>query len=338
MPCKIHLQFFVKNSKLLILFIITLIIGMFYGGAIVKYKIFPFGYIKKALNSKYNTLKTYGPWSIGIYKGTTPFNLADPEEISNPVLTAKDVTDINAVFVADPFIVSDNGKYFMFFEVMNRVTNKGDIGYAESENGIKWNYGKIILDEKFNLSYPYVFEWGNSYYMIPESGNDFSVRLYKAISFPEKWEYLGNLLSGYSTVDPSIFRYDNKWWMFVSAGENNVLNLYFSEDLLTGWKPHPMNPIVKFDSHISRPGGRVIVDNEKLYRLTQDDEPTYGLQVFAFEITELSEKSYKEKLVSKTPIVTKSGKYGEWNARGMHQVDVHKLNNEWIAVVDGRNR
>jgi len=115
----------------------------------------------------------------------------------------------------------------MFFEVMNRATDKGDIGYAESEDGIKWNYGKIIINEKFHLSYPYVFEWGDSYYMIPESVNDFSVRLYKAISFPEKWEYLGNLLSGYKNADPSIFRYDDKWWMFVSSVENNVLNRYF---------------------------------------------------------------------------------------------------------------
>lgn len=327
-----------KNSRLLILFLITFITGLLYGGAIIEYKIFPFGYIKKALNSEYNTSKPYGTWSIGIYKGTTPFNLTDPKEISNPVLTARDVTDMDAVFVADPFIVFDKGKFFIFFEVMNRATNKGNIGYAESQDGIRWNYRKIILDKKFHLSCPYVFEWENSYYMTPESADDFSVRLYKAVSFPEKWEYLGNILSGYRNADPSVFRYDDTWWMFVSAGDHNVLNLYFSKDLLTGWQPHPMNPIIKFNGHISRPAGRVIVDNNRIYRFTQDDEPTYGHQVFAFEITELSEKSYRENLVSNAPILTNSGKDGEWNGGGMHQLDAHKINNEWIAAVDGRKR
>lgn len=317
-----------------ILLIITLIAGIFFGIIIHKYEIFPYGYIKKAYH--YSTQETYGPWSIGIYEGPTPFNLSDPEEISNPVLTGKDVDDIDARFVADPFMLFKNGKYSMFFEVLNRETNQGDIGYAESEDGKNWDYKKIIIDEKFHLSYPYIFEWDNNYYLIPESHEDFSVRLYKAISFPIKWEYIGNLLSGYSYVDPSIFRYKDKWWMFVSTEKSSVLNLYYSENLLTGWQSHPMNPIVKLDKNISRPGGRVIVYNDKLYRLTQDDDPSYGIQVFAFEITELTEKTYEEKMVSETPVVTKTG--NGWNAAGMHHVDPHKVGNKWISVVDGRNK
>jgi len=223
----------------------------------------------------------------------------------------------------------------MFLEVFNRETNHGDIAYAESVDGRKWNYRQIVLNEKFHLSYPYVFEWDNTYYLIPESNEDLSVRLYKAINFPEKWEYVNNLLSGYRFVDPSIFRYGEKWWMFVSTLENEALNLYFSDDLSFGWQPHPMNPVVKLDKHLSRPGGRVIIDEGKLYRLTQDSKPNYGIQLFALEITELSEISYAEKLASKKPIVTKTG-IG-WNAAGMHHVDPHKTEHKWISAVDGRS-
>jgi len=318
-----------------LLLIIALIIGICYGIAIYKYKIFPYGYIQKTYNDLTSGIqKKYGPWSIGIYEGTTLFSLADPENISNPILTGKDVNDIDAKFVADPFMLIKDGEYFMFFEVMNRNAGKGEIGYAKSADGKKWNYKKIIIDEKFHLSYPYVFEWNNSYYLIPESTKDLSVRLYKAISFPEKWEYIGNLLSGYNYNDPSIFRYKNKWWMFVGIAGIDVLNLYYSENLLTGWVPHPHNPILKYNKKFSRPGGRVVVNNDKLYRLTQDDDSGYGIQVFAFEITKLSEELYEEKMASKTPIVTKSG-IG-WNAAGMHHVDPHKVGNEWISVVDGR--
>ncbi|MCK5235673.1 MAG: hypothetical protein KAR06_01710, partial [Deltaproteobacteria bacterium] len=280
--------------------------------------------------------ETTGSWSIGIYEGSSPFYLADPKDISNPVLTKKDVVDIDATFVADPFMVINEKKHFMFFEVLNRETNQGDIAYAESMDGKKWNYKKVVIDEEFHLSYPYVFEWNNSYYLIPESNKDSSVRLYKATKFPESWEYLDNLLFGYRYVDPTIFRYEDKWWMFVSTEESNVLNLYYSKELLTGWRPHPMNPVVKFDKNFSRPGGRVIVYEDKLYRLTQDDDPSYGVQVFAFEITKLSETSYEDKLASKTPIVTKTG-IG-WNAAGMHHVDLHKIENKWISAVDGRSK
>ena len=325
-----------------ILLIITWIVCSIYGVIIHKYKIFPYGSIKTVyiqLKHDSNDIvpqNAYGPWSIGIYEGPTPFDLSPPENISNPVLTWMNITDRDAKFVADPFMVFEDEKYFMFFEMLNLNTKQGDIAYAESADGKNWNYRKVVIDEKFHLSYPYVFKWENNYYMIPESHRDFSVRLYKAKKFPEEWEYVGNLLSGYRNVDPSIFRYKDKWWMFVSTGDNEILNLFFSDNLFKGWQPHPKNPIVKLDKHFSRSGGRVIHYNGNLFRLAQDDDPSYGIQVFAFEITELSETSYAEKLASKKPIVTKTN-IG-WNAAGMHNVDPQKIGNKWIAVVDGRNR
>ena len=276
----------------------------------------------------------YGPWSIGIYNGNTPFDLYDPKEIKNPVLSGPDVTDIDAKYVADPFLTINNGIYTMFFEALNRHTGHGDIGIAESRDGLTWNYKKIVIDENFHLSYPYVFKWEDNIFLIPESNQDLSVRLYKSISFPTKWEYLGNILSGYHFVDPSLFRHDNKWWLFVSNTQNDILNLYYSDKLLGSWKPHPMNPIVKFDKNIARPGGRVIHYNERIYRMAQDDYPRYGNQVFVFEITELSEKIYFEKMVSEKPIVNKTGE--GWNALGMHHVDLHNIGEKWIAAVDGQ--
>lgn len=305
---------------------------------------FPYDYIRKGYDyfvqdistadSTYSD-DTYGPWSIGIYEGSTPFNLSDPENISNPVITAKDVTDIDAQFVADPFMVVTDSCYYLFFEILNRSTNQGDIGYAESKDAIKWKYKRVVLDENFHLSYPHVFKWKNDYYLIPESEQDFSVRLYKASTFPDHWKYIGNLINGFDFSDPTIFRYKDKWWLFVSNTYSNALNLFYSDDLSKGWKAHPMNPIVKADMNISRPGGRVIIDEDHIYRFTQDDDPDYGLQVFAFEITTLSENSYKEKMVSENPVVKMTGK--GWNAAGMHQVDLHKVGNKWIASVDGRN-
>jgi len=317
--------------------LVMTLMGVVCGFLIQRYKVFPFRYIETAYHYMMHIIpyKTYGPFSIGVYKGSSPFDLVAPDDIANPILTGKDVVDVDAMYVADPFLVFTQNKYTIFFEVMNRETRQGDIGYAESTDGKNWKYKKIVIRESFHLSYPYVFEYKGDYYIIPESGQDLSVRLYKAVSFPAKWVYVGNLLSGYNFKDPSIFQYNKKWWLFVAANESDVLNLYYAHDLLGEWKPHPMNPIVKFNNKIARPGGRVIVDNGRLYRFTQDDSSGYGTRVFAFEITELSEKSYREKLVEK-PVVNMTG-YG-WNAAGMHNVDLHKIGSRWMAVVDGRNR
>jgi hypothetical protein len=96
-----------------------------------------------------------------------------------------------------------------------------------------------------------------------------------------------------------------------------------------------MNPIVKSDRNISRPGGRLFIYDEYVYRLAQDDDPEYGIQVFAFKITELSEDLYTEEMIEK-PLIKMTGK--GWNAAGMHHLDLQKVGDKWLAVVDGRER
>ena len=44
----------------------------------------------------------------------------------------------------------------------------------------------------------------------------------------------------------------------------------------------------ELNQHFPRPGGRVVNHGGHLYRFTQDDEPRYGMPVFAFEMLELS--------------------------------------------------
>lgn len=316
----------------LYLLIGTLIAGILYGILIYRNHIFPYRYLK----SSYNTLSVItSPWAIGIYEGETPFDLKPPKDIKNPIITRSHVSDAEAYFVADPFLFIEDGQYTLFFEILNKEDNQGDLAYAESNDGKNWEYKGLVLDEPFHLSYPYVFKWKEEYYMIPESSEDLSVRLYKASLFPHKWEYIGNLLSGYPYIDPSIFYYNNMWWMFVSS-ENGVLNLYYSDTLTENWQPHPENPIVRNNKKISRSAGRIFSYEDRLYRVAQDGDGGYGLQVFAVEITELSIDSYEEKLVSDSPIISPS--HEGWNRGRMHHLDLHKVEDRWIGVIDGRNK
>jgi hypothetical protein len=108
-------------------------------------------------------------WSIAIYTGDSPLHLKPPTNCATPVITRRDVTDIPAAFVADPFMIRAGGVWYMFFETMNRETKKGEIGLAVSEDAMSWRYQSIVLAERYHLSYPYVFEWRNQYYMVPET-------------------------------------------------------------------------------------------------------------------------------------------------------------------------
>lgn len=274
-------------------------------------------------------------WSIGIYTGSSPFDLQGPDNVSNPVLTAKDVTDLRAGFVADPFIVKEGGRWYMFFEVWDTWKWRAAIAYASSEDGLRWKYEQAVLKEPFHLSYPCVFKWKNEYYMIPESLQNMNLLLYKAVQFPVKWEFVKVLVKGLY-VDPTLFSHDNKLWLFAQTNPRgqDQLSLYFADDLFGPWQEHPKSPVLVNDAHHARPAGRVFKWQNRLFRVAQDDEVFYGKEVNAFEILELTPTFYREQKASAKPLVTASG--AGWNADGMHTVDAYQLDyGQWLAAVDG---
>ena len=284
------------------------------------------------------------PWqiwdqrSIGIFVGDSPLSVSSPKDFLNPVLTAKDVTDVRADFVADPFMTRERDRWYMFFEVSLAESHLGKIGLASSDDGRRWLYQRIVLDEHFHVSYPYVFKWDSEYYMIPECWKGcHAVRLYRAVDFPLRWSFIGDLLKG-NYVDPSIFRYQNKWWLFTADAHGcNTLRLFSANDLLGPWTEHPRSPIIRNNAHIARPGGRVLVFDGRIIRYTQDDAPAYGKQLHAFEITELTATTYLERQATSSPILTASGV--GWNRDGMHHIDPHKISDhQWIACVDGNRQ
>jgi hypothetical protein len=276
-------------------------------------------------------------WSIGIYRGDSPFSLAPAPGVKNPVVTAAHVTDVSASFVADPFMVEAGGTWHLFFEVMNWATNLGQIGLAVSEDAAHWSYRQIVLDEPFHLSYPQVFRWRGEYYMIPETHQAGAVRLYRAADFPTRWSHEANLLEGPYLADASVFRHDGRWWMFVDTSpkmSHDTLRLYHADELAGPWREHPASPLKEGDPYTARPGGRVLVANDRVFRYAQGTQPFYGMDVRAFAVEELTPKSYREREVAHGPVLKGSG--AGWNACGMHHVDAHlQRDGRWLACVDG---
>lgn len=292
--------------------------------------------LKKAVLPFLKLRKT--TWDIEIYRGPSPFALRNMDPALNPVLTAGSVTDVTAEFIADPFMFRENGGWFMFFETLVRDTNKGVICLATSADGLSWAYRKVILEEPFHLSYPYVFAWEGAHYMIPESAQAGAVRLYRATEFPSTWAFVGELLQG-AHRDPSIFRRDGMWWMFSenSGDGRGTLRLYFAAELSGPWQEHPASPVVDGNPHITRPGGRVLQFGGRTYRITQDTYPDYGMRLFAFEITSLTVTSYSEEQVGDGPIL--AGERTGPLADRIHHMDASQLDDgTWIAAIDHSRR
>lgn len=287
-------------------------------------------------------------YSIGIYSGDSPLTLSQIDDVRHPVIRAADVSDIEAMFVADPFLLRRGSTWYLFFEVRPTAradpSRNGVIAYATSEDqGRTWEYGQVVLREPVHLSYPCVFEWEGQVYMVPESREAREVRLYRATDFPTTWEQATVLLRG-DLTDPSPFYYQGSWYMFaesVTPGSrwkglraNPVLRFYFADDPAGPWEEHPASPVVSGDARVVRPAGRVISNGPaSLLRFAQDKREHYGAAVHAQEITTLTREKYQERPVVPQPLLAGSGE--GWNAHGMHHIDAQATESGWIAVVDG---
>ncbi len=279
-------------------------------------------------------------WAIDVYAGPSPLALSPRDGGGGggggkPAISRADISDVPAQFVADPFMIRSDGRWHMFFEVMNCATDRGEIGLAVSSDAVRWEYRGRVLVEPFHLSYPHVFKWRDDYYMTPETLALQSVSLYRATRFPTHWKRIASLVSA-RAADPTIFEAGGMLWLMACSPARNseTLRLYGSTSLFGTWTEHPASPLVAADASRARPGGRVISHAGRMIRFAQDCSAVYGERVRAFEIRELRPGSYREVEIPCSPALGPSG--SGWNARGMHHVDAHELpDGGWIACVDG---
>ena len=272
-------------------------------------------------------------WSIAIYGGTSLGALSSQRGDDPPALTFRDVDDLPARFVADPFLVRHNDEWLLFFEVLNASREKGEIALARSSDAVDWKYDGTVLREPFHLSYPNVFAADGEWWMTPEAVDADGILLYRADEFPRRWSLDRVLLEG-TWADPTVFAYDGGWWMFACATpyQHDRLELFWADDVRGPWHRHPRSPIVTGDPRRARPAGRPRVIDGAHTRFAQDCRPDYGNAVRAFAISKLTRDEYEERELP-SPVVTASG--AGWNADGMHTVDLHRWEGRWIAAVDG---
>lgn len=271
-------------------------------------------------------------WSIGVYAGPTLDHLANVHADRRPALTARDVTDVPARAVADPFLLRVEADWHLFFEVWNTRADRGEIGHATSTDGVTWHYDAIVLREPWHLSYPYVFAHAGTIWMVPESRQDNAVHLYAATRFPHHWTRVRTLVRG-PFADASLVHRDGHWWMFAQRGLDELC-LWSASSPEADWIAHPSSPLWPGNRSRTRPGGRLLDDNGVLVRTAQEGWPTYGHALLAFDVTTLTSSRYEERARPGNPIL-RASRQG-WNAAAMHHLDaVRRPDGSWLAVVDG---
>ena len=200
-------------------------------------------------------------------------------------------------WTADPFVVNENGKYYLFFEMYDRLKRKGLLGCREiSESG----FGKmhVIYESTSHLSYPFIYKKDSVYYIVPESNKSGELFRLRCVDFPLKWEK-EKVLMHEKLVDTTIFT-QNGTDFYISqrvSGDNvfDRIDLFYDKNSVI--EECSSNPVKK-DLKTARCAGRLFEYGGKLIRPSQNCADGYGAGLNFNEVLEISENTFKERLIS----------------------------------------
>lgn len=203
-------------------------------------------------------------------------------------------------FFADPFVYTRQGQPFIFFEDYYFAERKGKISVATYVDG-KFNFLGVVLDLPYHLSFPYIFEYGNNIYMVPETSSNRTIELWKCIEFPMKWQRHTILMEDVSAVDTIVFPYGNRWWLFTNMdrthGENycdELFAFYADRPDSPNFAAHALNPIVN-NPIKARNAGLILAPDGKVIRCAQTQGFLhYGKGISLNRIEELTPDIYRE--------------------------------------------
>lgn len=131
---------------------------------------------------------------------------------------------------ADPILVSDRSGTYLFAEAFERKKRIGRISVSTVSDVGEIGEPKLIISEPHHMSFPFVFEWNEKYYMIPETSENNSIKLYMAKSFPYDWQI------GKKLVDSVLIERNGNELQFLSSevDSKNLLRCRYVKYSLIG--------------------------------------------------------------------------------------------------------
>lgn len=234
---------------------------------------------------------------------------------------------------ADPFLLKWRGENYVFYEDFDvRNQEKGVLACMRLNKKGQTSEPIPVLKRDYHLSYPFFFVWQDELYMMPETGNNGTVEVYRASEFPHQWTLEKTLIKDSHSLDSTMIEQEGKYWLFANVRgkgfpENDELHVFFAETPFSTWTPHPKNPVVS-DVRRARPAGKIFRMGNCWIRPAQDCSVRYGYALSFQRIDLLTEEDYRETTIQRLEPMHMPG-----------AIAVHTYNfNDDFEVIDQQNQ
>jgi hypothetical protein len=263
-------------------------------------------------------------WNIGLIKTSLINFVSSPEEHLKQVKWFSKIK--NSCYLADPFLIDYKGDTLLFAEKFDYKKGKGHLVKAKaSEN---FSVFKPVHSEKHHFSFPFLFNWNEKLYCLPECFESEGVQLYSYNIVSEQLVHEKCILDGFRAVDPVLFEHEKRWWLLFTTKDLPSVNLYafYASSPFGPFEAHSQNPI-KTDIRAARNAGSPFIFNNILVRPSQDCSGHYGKATYLNEIITLTPDRFEEEIFQKI--------HPEKNSH--FRFGLHTLNGtDKFAVIDGK--
>jgi hypothetical protein len=215
-------------------------------------------------------------------------------------------------YQADPCLLEDEGHLYLYYEDVLFGSMKGrlragpfDPADTAPQRGARARparLGRPMMELDHHAAYPYVFKHEETFYCVPDTGEDGFVALFHSGSPLGPWERHSLLFERLPARDSTIFEFEGRWWLFANVCEpgddscqNTDLHIFHGPQPWGPWMAHAQVP-AKRDVCSSRPAGRPFVVDGVLYRPAQDCGPRYGARIAINRVTALSPQEFAEEV------------------------------------------
>lgn len=254
------------------------------------------------------------------------YRVLNEEELSKSIVPQRGevreyhVIDIpNRYWIADPFLLTMDGKNYLYFECMDCKKGKAVLSCKEINPDTHDFF--TIFEFKGHTSYPCIYKKKNAVYMIPETVDTHNLQLLICDNVPEKWHKVGNLLENFDVVDSTPFERNERDYIFMySPSKGNAERVLFLGELnLEKCKIENIRKICSYNAPHGRPGGNVVIEGNRAIRIVQPGDKFYGekLEFYSFDFTDA--EYHEEKVGELLPEQIKIDK--KFQVIGVHTIN-----------------
>lgn len=231
---------------------------------------------------------------------TVAYRFSDKGLLNDMKTSFKSIKTGDDRWYADPFIVKNNGNYYVFMEVFMKDRGYAGIGYSTIIND-ELTEPEIIIDTGYHMSFPVVYYYKEKYYMIPETCSQNKIQIFECTDFPRKWQPVYTIAEGKPYYDSVLFEMHGEPYMFSSTATDDMygstLFLMKLEQDGMFWKVKEEKKI-STDYTVSREAGKMLYSENNIYRVAQDcSNNDYGHAVNFIKIDNMDYDNYYEHLV-----------------------------------------